>query len=72
MFFGNWVKRSEYERHISKAFALGYAHGYAEGRKDAIWSRLTPNMIREAIGLPPINVDNAEERNITKKEVQNE
>lgn len=55
MGLGLWNKRRYTSVDLTKAFAEGYEQGYKMGRQDAIWTKINPNLLRELLGLQPID-----------------
>ena len=47
--------KAETEREKTKAFAEGYKMGRDDGFREGASRKLTPNLIREYLGLPTIN-----------------
>ena len=50
------IKLSEKELNakVNRAYMEGYTLGYETGQRDALFRRLTPNMIRNILDLPII------------------
>jgi hypothetical protein len=52
MFFKR--RKAEKNAEINKVFLEGYLKGIEEGRRQIIQSKITPNMLREYLGLEPL------------------
>ena len=48
------LTEQEYNQAVNRAFMEGYEKGKIEGRREAIEEKVTPNMLREFLGLPKI------------------
>lgn len=47
--------KDEIKKEKTKAFYEGYKRGHTDGFYEGVSSKITPNLIREYLGLPPIN-----------------
>lgn len=50
----------EFNAAVNTAYMDGYNKGKSHGRREAIGEKVTPNMLRKYIGLPPINNNTGE------------
>jgi flagellar biosynthesis/type III secretory pathway protein FliH len=48
------LTEKEYNQAVNRAFLEGYEQGKRDGRREAIGEKVTPNMLREFLGLPKI------------------
>lgn len=50
-----FMTKKKYEVELAEAYAEGFEEGIEIGREEMAFERLTPNEIRAAVGLPPID-----------------
>lgn len=48
------ISKKDYDARIAKAFTEGYTLGHKAGRQEGLMAKITPNELRNYLGLGPL------------------